>query len=83
MLKIKCPCCEYFTHVTDEADAPFFEICEVCYWQYDIVAHDNPDKVIGSNHISLNDAKTNYKQFHACKKEFSALVREPLPEELC
>lgn len=47
MERVKCPCCEYFTF--DSREDALFEICEVCFWQYDEVAHDIPDVNIGAN----------------------------------
>jgi len=82
MINIKCLCCGYYTPQVEREDQPLFEICEVCFWQYDAVAHDKPNIKIGANHISLNDAKENYKGFGVCKPQFKHLVRPPLEEEL-
>lgn len=82
MIKVKCPCCGYYTQLVETSDEPLFEICEVCFWQYDAVAHDNPNMVIGANHISLYDAQENYKKFGACKEKFKNDVRKPFLEEL-
>ncbi|KAF6576886.1 glycosyltransferase [Paenibacillus polymyxa] len=72
----KCPCCGNFTVEED------FDICEVCYWQYDTVAHNNPDIVMGANKISLNIAQKNYKTFGASEERFIDKVRKPVSEEL-
>lgn len=48
--KIKCPCCGYFT--IENNDEIIVEICEVCFWQYDLVAHKNSTKIIGPNNQS-------------------------------
>lgn len=53
MTTTKCPSCGYFTIEDD------FEICEVCFWQYDLVAHDKADRVIGPNKVSLYQAQKN------------------------
>ncbi|MBP2000788.1 hypothetical protein J2Z69_001819 [Paenibacillus shirakamiensis] len=74
--RLECPCCGYFTVDSD------YDICDVCFWQYDWVAHQDPDRNIGANHISLAQAKENYRQFGVCKKEFIHMVRGPLEEEL-
>lgn len=78
MKKVKCPCCGYYT--LDER-LYLFEICDVCFWQFDGTAHDSPDKTGGANSISLNEARENYKKYGVCKKEFKHHVREPYPEE--
>lgn len=59
MIKIKCPCCGYFTQLVEHEGEPLFEICEVCFWQYDVPAHKHPDISIGANHISLRQAQKN------------------------
>ncbi|TMV43347.1 glycosyltransferase [Paenibacillus mesophilus] len=80
MVRVQCPCCDYFTF--DSIEDALFEICEVCFWQYDEVAHDRPKVNIGANHISLDHARENYKKYGACEERFKAMVRMPLNEEL-
>jgi len=80
MTRKQCPCCGFYT--VNSEDEVIVDICEVCFWQYDKAAHDYPDKNIGANHISLNEAQNNFKKFGACKKELKTMVREPLKEEL-
>ncbi len=53
--KVKCPCCGYCTIESD--DEVIVDICDICLWQYDEVAHEKPSEAIGANKISLNDAK--------------------------
>lgn len=82
MKKIMCPCCENYTIESD--DEIIVEICEVCFWQYDLTAHKQPNLKIGANGVTLNEARENYKRYGACKKEFAdkGLVRKPFSEEL-
>jgi len=80
MKRRPCPCCGYFTVESD--DEVNVDICEVCFWQYDEVGHDHPDINIGPNHVSLNDAKKNYRNFGACERRVIKFVRKPLAEEL-
>ena len=49
-----------------------------------MVAQKHPEKSIGPNKISLNEARDNYKKYGACKKEYAdkKVVRKPLNEEL-
>ena len=82
MIIIQCPCCSYYTISVDETQDIIIDFCEVCGWQYDWVAQKYPDRIIGPNHISLNDAKKYYKIFGVCceglrKNDW----RDPLPEE--
>ncbi len=79
MKKVKCPCCGNYTH---DEELHLFQICEVCFWQYDEVAHEKQNLIIGANHISLDEAKKNYKEFGVCKRGNEHLVRKPLEEEL-
>ncbi|RDU22592.1 CPCC family cysteine-rich protein [Anaerosacchariphilus polymeriproducens] len=76
----RCPCCGYLT--IDDSEEIITDICEVCFWQYDEVAHNKPDVAIGANKISLNEAKENYKLFGACEQRFVSSVRQPLNDEL-
>lgn len=81
-MKKKCPCCGFYTIEND--DEIITDICDVCFWQFDIVAQQNPQKNIGPNRISLKEAQNNYKKYGACKKEYSdkKLVRKPTNEEM-
>lgn len=80
MKKIKCPCCGYFT--IDDEDEVIVDICPVCFWQYDWIAQKYPDRVIGPNHVSLNDAIQNYRRFGACEEVSIPYVRLPYQDEL-
>ena len=80
MIRKIWPCCGYFT--IDSEDDIIVDICEVCFWQYDAVAHDKADQNIGANHISLSDARDNYKKYGVCKEEFKNMVRKPREDEL-
>jgi hypothetical protein len=80
MKKSQCLCCYNFT--IESCDEVIVDICDVCYWQFDAVAHTMPNINIGANHISLNQARENYKKFGVCKPQFKNMVREPLEEEL-
>lgn len=81
-LKKKCPCCGFYT--IDSDDEVITDICEVCFWQFDITAHEQHERSIGPNGISLDEVKANYKKYGACKREFADqnFVRKPLNEEL-
>ena len=76
----KCPCCGNYT--IDSDDEIIFDICPVCFWQYDEVAHDKPDTILGANSVTLTEARNTYLRFGACEQRFVSQVRKPLPEEL-
>lgn len=79
-MKKKCPCCGYLTIESEETIIT--EICKVCFWQYDEIAHKTPDRSIGANHISLNEARANFKKYGACLEKFKTKTREPEKDEL-
>lgn len=79
-MKRTCPCCGFYT--VDSDDEVIVDICPVCFWQYDNIAQEKPNDIIGPNHISLNKAKENYRLFGVCEKQYINNVREPFPEEL-
>ena len=76
----KCPCCGYLT--IDDSKEIITDICEVCFWQYDKVAHNKPDSIIGANDISLNQAKENFKIYGACQQKYINHVRRPFDDEV-
>lgn len=76
----RCPCCGYLT--IDDCCKVITDVCEVCFWQYDEVAQDKPDKVVGANKVSLNTAKKNYKLLGAIEERFKNVVRLPYEDEL-
>ena len=77
---IRCPCCGYLT--IDDSASVITDICEVCFWQYDKIAQDLPDKIIGANKVSLNTAKKNYRLLGAIEGRFIDMVRLPHKDEL-
>ena len=76
----ECPCCGNYT--IDSDDEIICDICPVCFWQYDDVAHDKPDTMLGANNVTLNEARNTYLRFGASEQKFVSKVRKPLPEEL-
>lgn len=77
---IRCPCCNCLT--IDNSLKPIVEICDVCFWQYDEVAQDNPEKNIGPNHVSLVQARLNYNKYGASEYRFINCVRKPNMDEI-
>ena len=84
MLMIPCPCCGYYTISMDETQDIIIDFCEVCGWQYDVAGILKPDRAIGPNRISLNEARENYWLYQATEKRLvgTKWIRDPLPEEL-
>ncbi len=82
MGRVQCPCCGYYPY-KDYEDA-FFDICPICYWQYEETSHDTPDKPSGGANgmLSLNEARENFKRIGAIEQRVKKFVRSPFPEEL-
>jgi len=78
--RYKCPCCGYYT--LPEESPGSLEICHVCYWQDDSVGFAEPSRAVGSNAVSLEEARRNYRRYGACERRFADAVRAPLPEEI-
>ncbi len=76
----RCPCCGYLT--IDDSDNIITDICDVCFWQYDEVAQNAPDSIIGANSVSFNIAKKNFKLMGAIEERFLNMVRTPYEDEL-
>ena len=78
-VKYPCPCCGYKT--LDERGG--FDICPVCFWEDD--GQDDADaatnRAFSPNHMSLAQARENYKRLGVCDERFLQHVRPPLPEE--
>ncbi|BCL78597.1 hypothetical protein ccbrp13_10620 [Ktedonobacteria bacterium brp13] len=78
-VKYQCPCCGYKT--LEERGG--FDICPVCFWEDD--GQDDADAAVnrpfGPNHISLVQARDNYRRIGACDEHSLPHVRPPLPEE--
>lgn len=77
---IRCPCCGCLT--IDDFFEVITDICQVCFWQYDEVAHSKPDMIIEPNKVLLNTAKKNYKLFGASEERFINSVRLPNEDEI-
>lgn len=54
-----------------------YEICPVCFWEYDPIQNDNPNYSGGANSISLFDVIHNYQKYGAISKEYISFVRNP------
>ncbi len=77
-MRYRCPCCHYKT--LEERGG--YDICSVCFWEDD--GQDDQDADTeggGPNHMSLTQARENYRRFGAIQERLIPLVRPPLPEE--
>nr|WP_230058046.1 CPCC family cysteine-rich protein [Agrobacterium fabrum] len=76
----QCPCCKYLTL----KERGGYDICPVCYWEDD--GQDDPyaDQVRGgpNYHLSLTQARENFKAFGAVEERLREFARPPTEEEL-
>jgi hypothetical protein len=74
---VACPCCGCRT--LEERGR--FDICPVCFWESDPVQEDRSDSPVGTNPVSLDEARRNYVEFGACERAMLPHVRPPLESE--
>lgn len=58
-----------------------YEICRVCYWEYNLLSLQYPDEASGANAISLNQAIENFMSFGASEERLTLFVRPPKSSE--
>ena len=74
--KYKCPCCGYYTLDYEG----MYDICPVCFWE-DSNEVEDLNKYDDCNKMSLNEARKNYLEFGACKKDMKKYCRKPKESE--
>lgn len=78
--KYPCPCCGCRTLPVPAADAIAY-ICPVCFWENDVFL-SREDEPSDENHgMTLQEARANFNQYHACDPRFLQFVRAPTKEE--
>jgi hypothetical protein len=77
--KFACPCCGYKT--LSEQPNGTYEICQVCFWEDDLLQLKYPDDEDGANRVSLRQGQKNFIAFGACKREMIIHVRQPTKKE--
>ena len=75
--RIACPCCGFLTLES----YGHFDLCELCFWEDDLLQRVQPDYGGGANVPCLNEARENFRAFGACEREALECVRPPIPEE--
>jgi hypothetical protein len=69
----QCPCCDHFTF------REMWDICPVCFWEYDGLDVDHPDEPSGCNHgLTVRQARHNFRQFGACEAD---MLQHVLPAD--
>ena len=65
---MKCPVCGSNTFDDDDYE---YEICEECFWEYDVLQVNNPDYSGGANHHSLYEYRNIYQKLKDANPWFS------------
>jgi hypothetical protein len=66
----QCPVCDYFTLPRRVA----YEICPVCFWAYDELELDRLEHVSRPNHLTLREARDNFRRLGASSLEMRGAV---------
>jgi cysteine-rich CPCC protein len=76
-----CACCDFFT--LTEPPTGTFAICPVCGWEDDNLQFVQPDRSGGANHVSLRQARENFRELGVSELRGGkrARARPPRPEE--
>ncbi|WP_225333020.1 CPCC family cysteine-rich protein [Halomicrobium urmianum] len=59
-----CPCCGYRT--LPRCPPGSYAVCPVCQWLDDPVQFGDPEYVSDTNHVSLVQARANFREHGAC-----------------
>ncbi len=65
---MRCPVCQNNTFGENDYE---YDICEECFWEYDVWQVENPDEDGGANCHSLNEYKKIYEKQKAINHNFS------------
>ncbi len=57
---VKCPVCENYSFNSVSFPGSYL-ICEICYWEDDLLQYENPNYNGGANKVSLNEARDNFR----------------------
>ena len=74
-----CPCCGYLT--LPEGQPGSFEVCPICHWMDDPIQFADVNYVSDSNHISLQQARENVREFGAASEDVVDETRHPTAAE--
>lgn len=75
-----CPCCAHLT--LEEKPPDTYAVCPVCFWEDDGMQYAAADSSDGANSVSLNEARANFRQFGASRRDARRKVRAPLDAEV-
>ncbi|PSQ37584.1 hypothetical protein BRD08_02330 [Halobacteriales archaeon SW_10_66_29] len=70
-----CPCCGYLT--LPEGQPGSYEVCPVCHWMDDPIQFSDVEYVSDTNHISLQEARENFREIGAASEDVVDDTRDP------
>jgi hypothetical protein len=70
-----CPCCGYQT--LPEGRPGSYEMCPVCHWLDDPIQFGDAEFVSDTNHVSLTEARENFREHGACAPDEAGDCEEP------
>ena len=76
--RFTCPCCG---HLSFSEPPGSYDICEICYWEDDLVQLRDPRYAGGANVASLLDAQVNFAAHGWCEERVAPHVRPAMPSE--
>ena len=71
-----CPCCGYQT--LPEGRPGSYEMCPVCHWLDDPIQFGDAEFVSDTNHVSLTEARENFREHGACSPDEAGGCEEPM-----
>ena len=77
--RYRCVCCACWT--LDEEPPGTFSLCPVCGWEDDAFQAKHPDFADGTNAVSLNTARRNFRLLGASDARRLSRTRPPTSEE--
>ena len=77
----KCTCCDAYT-LPVPADSALAFICPVCRWENDVFIKSDDEQSDENRGLTLTQARQNYKDYGASRKDLIELSRPPMPEEM-
>jgi hypothetical protein len=77
--RYQCPCCGCWTLPSEPPGT--FTVCPVCGWEDDAFQAKHPDFSDGTNQVSLNTARRNFRQLGASDSRRLVRTRRPTAEE--
>ncbi len=77
--RYQCPCCACWT--LSQQPPGTFTVCPVCGWEDDAFQAKHPDFANGTNAVSLNTGRKNFRFLGASDPRRLSRTRPPRPEE--